>query len=244
MPCAILKSDALVYALLLGSAAERDLQRAILKSDALRQAAWVPSLAKAVAQLPKSARLPLLDLAMPALKQLADADRVALLAVADKLIAADRRLSLAEFVLQTVLTRRLAPHAGRATPVRYAHVMPLRDDCAMLLSLVAHVAAQAARVPASELFMRGAAACAELGLSPADLTPVAAIDYARVRTALDHLHRLAPLAKPALIKALLAASGEAVPMPVATADLLRAICAALEAPIPPAVADTYTSHHW
>jgi hypothetical protein len=33
-------------------------------------------------------------------------------------------------------------------------------------------------------------------------------------------------------------------MPPAIADLLRAICAALEVPIPPAVAATYTAYHW
>ncbi|GAB3541217.1 M48 family metallopeptidase [Noviherbaspirillum agri] len=235
---------AVVYALLLDDGAQREAQLAILKNDAPQQAALAPSLAKAVALLPKSARLPLLDLAMPALKQLADTDRTALLAVADRLIATDNRLTLAEFVLQTVLMRRLAPYAGRATPVRFESLMPLREECALLLSLVAHVASQAVRIPAAELFARGAAACAELGLGAEDLMKAGAIDYTRIRASLEHVHQLAPLAKPALIKALLAASGEATPMPVATADLLRAICAALEAPVPPAVADTYTHHHW
>ncbi|HZW13745.1 MAG TPA: M48 family metallopeptidase [Noviherbaspirillum sp.] len=235
---------AVVYALLLDDGPQCDAQLAILKSDAPQQAALAPSLAKAVALLPKSARLPLLDLAMPALKQLADVDRSALLAVANKLIAADNRLTLAEFVLQTVLTRRLAPHAGRATPVRFDDLRPLREDCALLLSLVAHVASQSVQLSAVELFARGAAGCAELGLRAEDLTKASAIDYSRICTALDHVHQLAPLAKPALIKALLAASGDATPMPVVTADLLRAICAALEAPVPPAVADTYTHHHW
>lgn len=235
---------AVVYALLLGEGAERDTQLALLAGAAPSQAGLVPSLAKAVARLPKSARLPLLDLAMPSLRQLPEAGRAALLDNADKLIAADRRLTLAEFVLQTVLQRRLAPHAGRATPVRYHDLVPLRDDCAVLLSLVAHVAAPIAKTTAAALFTAGAARCAELGLTQDDLTPAAAIDYARVRAALDRALQAAPLAKPALIKALLAAAGEQTPMPVATADLLRAICAALEAPVPSAVADTYTNHHW
>jgi len=58
------------------------------------------------------------------------------------------------------------------------------------------------------------------------------------------VHQLAPLAKPSLVKALLAAAGQREPMPVALADLLRALCAAIEAPVPPAVAATYTAHHW
>ncbi len=234
---------AMVYALLLGEA-ERDTQLGILEKEAPQQASLVPFLAEAIGRLPKSARLPLLDLAMPALKQLPDSAKDALLATADRLIAADNKLTLAEFVLQTVLTRRLDPHAGRATPVRYARLEMLKEDCKVLLSLIAHVAAPGAGVPASALFANGAKRCEELALSASDLKPVAALDYAQVKIALDHAHQLAPLAKPALIKALLAAVGDSDPMPLATADLLRAICAALEAPVPPAVAATYTNYHW
>lgn len=235
---------AVVYALLLDTAAERDAQLAILKSEAMQQAALVPFLATAIEKLPKSARLPLLDLAMPALKRLSESEREKLLAIAGKLIAADNRFTLAEFVLQTVLARRLSMHAGRATPVRYGELSALKDDCAVLLSLVAHVTAAAGQVSSMDLFAKGAARCPELALSANSLMAAAAIDYPQVNAALDRAHQLAPLAKPALIKALLAAAGDASPMPIAVADLLRAICAALEAPVPPTVADTYTAHHW
>ena len=237
-------ASALVCALLLGCGEERAVQIAILEREAPHHAALAPTLADAIARLPRSARLPLLDQAMPALKQLLPADRVVLLATADRLIAADNKLTLAEFVLQTVLVRRLDTHAGRATPGRYADLPALRQDCTVLLSLVAHVAAPAAKRDARELFARAAAGCPQAGLSSAEPLPVATIDYERVKAALDRAHRLAPLAKPALIKMLLAAAGDADPMPLAVADLLRAICAALEAPVPPAVAKTYTTSHW
>ncbi len=234
---------AIVYALLLDSEGD-DAQIAILKRDAEQQAALALFLMDTIRRLPKSARLPLLDLAMPALKQLSGAQRTALLATADRLVAADSKLTLAEFVLQTVLTRRLDPHAGRATPVRYPDLSALRDDCVVLLSLVAHVAAPTAKVSADALFTAGAGRCQQADLSSASLIPVVTLDYARVKIALDHAHALAPLAKPILIKALLSAAGDANPMPVVTADLLRAMCAALEAPIPSAVAATYTRYHW
>ena len=237
-------SSALALALLLGEGDERAAQIAILRRDAPQHAALAPYLADAVARLPKSARLPLLDQAMPALKQLLAEGRAALLANVDRLIAADNKLTLAEFVLQTVLARRLDAHAGRATPVRYGDLRALRQDCAVLLSLVAHVAAPAANAKAYELFARAAASCPQAGLSANDLLRVDAIDYARVRIALDRAHQLAPLAKPALIKMLLAAAENPEAMPLASADLLRAICAALEAPIPPVVASTYTTYHW
>jgi hypothetical protein len=234
---------AVVYALLLGGA-ERDTQLAVLNSDALAQAALAPVLARAIERMPKSARLPLLDMAMPALKQLSYTARTTLLAVADRLIAADKKMSLAEFVLQTVLVRRLDPRAGRATPVRFTQLEQLRADCITLLSLVAHAAAPGANRTVSDLFANGAERSPELGLSAAELADVAVIDFQNVKAALDRVHQLAPLAKPAFIKAVLAASGDTEPMPVATADLLRAICAAIDAPVPSAVAATYAAYHW
>jgi Zn-dependent protease with chaperone function len=235
---------AVVYALLLGNGAERDAQLALLARDAPQQAQLAPYLAQAIAQLPKSARLPLLDRAMPSLKQLPQSARAALLATVDKLIAADSKLTLAEFVLQTVLARRMDRHAGRAIPVRHARLAAVKEDCIVLLSLVAHAAAPIVHATAEQMFSDGAARCAGLELSSADLMALAAIDYTRVKIALDRAHQLAPLAKPALIKALLGAAGGSDPMPPAIADLLRAICAALEVPIPPAVAATYTAYHW
>jgi len=240
---------AVVYALLLGDA-ERDAQLGILERGAPSQAALVPHLANAIGRMPKSARLPLLDLAMPALKQLHHPARIALLDTVDRLIAADNKMSLAEFVLQSVLARRLDPGAARPTPVRFAQLQALKAESIVLLSLVAHVAAPAAflapaaRDSPADLFASGAARCPELGLTANDLMDVASLDFARVNAALDRARQLAPLAKPALIKALLAAAGDAEPMPVAVADLLRAICAAIDSPIPPAVAATYAVHHW
>jgi hypothetical protein len=233
-----------VYALLLERGIERDTQMAVLQADVPQQAAFARYLAESIDKLPRSARLPLLDLTMPALRQLSEMDRSQLLKMADKLIAADNKITLAEFVLQTVLTRRLDMHAGRATPVRFSGIAALKSECAMLLSLVAHVvASDDARIrheTAVQAFMRGAASCQELGLSPDDLTALSAIRLSNAKAALDRANQLAPLAKPALIKALLASASGEDRLTVAAADILRAICAALDAPIPPAVAATYT----
>jgi Zn-dependent protease with chaperone function len=235
---------AVVYALLLERGIERGTQMLVLQADAPQQASFVRYLAESIDKLPRSARLPLLDLAMPALRQLSEAQRTVLLATADKLLAADNKITLAEFVVQTVLTRRLDLHSGRATPVKFSSATELKSECAMLLSLVAHVVASAGSRIQSEApvqaFMRGAACYPELGLSPEDLFPISSIGFFNVKTALDRANQIAPLAKPALIKALLATASATERLPIAAADMLRAICAALDAPVPPAVAATYT----
>lgn len=238
---------AVVYALLYERGIPDNPQAAVLQAQVPQQAALVAYLAQAIGRLPPGARLPLLDLAMPALRQLAQTERDELLVVAGHLIGADQRVTLAEFVLETVLSRRLAAHAGRAVPVRFASLAPLKQDCALMLSLVAHVTVMAAQQAqdqtetAAQAFMRGAALCPALSLTPADLCGIAEVGFARVKAALDRANQLAPLAKPGLIKALVAAAvcDDSTVLPMEIADLLRAVCAALEAPLPPAVIAAY-----
>ena len=230
---------ALAYAMLLGEAADRAAQIALLQAQAPQQERLVDALAAALSGLRRSARLPLLDLAMPALRLLPQDQRARFLAIVAQLIATDARVTLTEFVIETLLGRRLAAHAGRATPVSFQHLSALRDDCAVLLSLVSHVAAAAAGVPALGLYLRGVAAAPEARVSVAGLVDVAAIGFDPVRRALDRANALAPLKKPALIKMLLAAATQHERLPDAAADVLRAICAALDAPIPPVVSASY-----
>lgn len=234
---------ALVYALLLEREVQPNPQRELVQRQMPQQAAFIVYLADAVAQLPKGARLPLLDLAMPALRELSQGERAHMLTMVDQLIAADNKVTLAEFVLQTVLTRRLSARAGRAVPVKYSTLAALKAECAILLSLVAQIVARTERAPVPQAslaaFLRGAALLPELGLAAADLRTAADIGFGTVRQALDRGNQLAPLVKPALIKALTATAGTQETLPIELADVLRAICAALEAPLPPAVADAY-----
>lgn len=237
-------ATALVYALLLLRSTAQNDRSAVLSSHLPQQAGQVTALLLALKQLPGHARLPLLDLAMPALRQLTLAERAPLLANVTRLIAADQRISLDEFVLQTVLTRRLDMHAGRAVPVRFLSLPELQHESAVLFSLTAHVMASLLHQPAVSLFMRAAMACPQLTLSERDLLAAHALDFGIVKAALDRSNQLAPLAKPVLIKAMLAMVGEPAAIPLLAADLLRAMCAALDAPMPPRVAEVYAASGW
>jgi hypothetical protein len=201
-------------------------------------------LARSIKQLPKNARLPLLDLSMPALRQLSAADRATLLLNVDRLIVADRRVTLYEFVLQTVLTRRLDARAGRAIPIRFSSLAELKQECADLLSLAAHVASPLVHQSPVALFMLAVAACPQLDLTAQHLTDAQALGFSKVKAALDRANQLAPLVKPALIKALAAIADVQQPVPLEVADLLRAICSAIEAPMPASVAAIYTASGW
>ncbi|HYM47684.1 MAG TPA: M48 family metallopeptidase, partial [Burkholderiaceae bacterium] len=184
--------------------------------------------------LPPGVRQPLLDVAMPALRKLPEQTRQRVLKVSHLLVAADGRVSVREFLLFTILQRRLGPNAGRAVPVRYRAVKERADDAALVLSLVAAV-----RLPkqAEHAFNAGA-----LLLPGADVRFVAAnaLKLDDVSAALDRLNQLAPLAKPQLIKAATAAAFVDNETNWRAASTLRMICAALDAPLPPQVAAAET----
>ncbi len=183
-------------------------------------------------QLPPGARQPLLDLAMPALRKLPDAARQRILKLAHVLIVADGRVSVREFLLFTILKRRLGPDASKAVPVRYRAVSERAQDAALVLSLIAVV-----RLPKQpeHSFNAGALLLPE---SDVEFVGAEAIKLDDVAAALDRLNQLAPLAKPQLIKAATAAAFVDSETNWRAASTLRMICAALDAPLPPQIAAT------
>jgi len=184
---------------------------------------------EAVQQLPPGARLPLLDRVMPTLRKLPQDAAARLLRLAHGLIVADGRITLAEFLLFTVLKRRIGPDAHRAVPVKYASVAQLAPEAALVLSLVATV-----RLPETPERAFNAGLLLLPGVDAA-LVPAEKIALDAVSRALDKLNQLAPLAKPAFIKACAATAFVDGATNWKAASCLRTICAALDAPLPPQV---------
>jgi hypothetical protein len=169
---------------------------------------------------------------MPVLRKLPDPTRQRMLKLSRLLIAADGRVTVLEFLLFTILQRRLGPSAGRAVRVRYRSVSERAQDVALVLSLVAAV-----RLPArpEHAFNAGALLLPECDLQ---LVLPDAIKLNEVSAALDRLNELAPLAKPQLIKAATAAAFVDNETNWRAASTLRMLCAALDAPLPPQVSES------
>jgi uncharacterized tellurite resistance protein B-like protein len=180
-------------------------------------------LAPLVAQLDRAYRLPLVALALPVLRtELDQAGRGAFLAAMRAAIEADSRLTLGEFVLDTILDWNLGPKAKRAGGVRFRSREQLKDECGLILSLLAHAGGSQA------LFAKVAP-----GL---DMVSRESLQLRKVSEALERLSQLAPLEKEPFIAACaeLIAADENVRL--VEHELLRAIAAALDCPMPPAVA--------
>lgn len=226
------RAQLLVLALLVDKGSDVAAQQRQAIVDALgAQAAVEVDVLHAKAQaLPPGGRLPLLDLAMPALRKLPPSGGDRLLMLAHTLILADGRMTLAEFLLFTVLKRRIGTDAQRAVPLRYRAVTELPEDAARVLSLLAHV--RDPQTP-SRVF---ALAVPELPAVTLTLMGREEMALDRIAAALDRLNQLVPLAKPGFIKACAAvalADGGAPHWKAASC--LRTICAALDSPLPPAL---------
>lgn len=210
-------------------------QRALLQS-ALRLEARqaLDAVLPGVDALAPSRRMPLLELAIPALKELPAPDLRAFTETVRRLVDADQEVDLFEYTLQGVLRSRirgwLEPEAGAR--VDHTSLTPLRAECRLLLSTLARMGA--GEVPAERAFNAAAAALgtvSALGLAPEGECTLTAVDAA--------LGRLAHLAYP-IRGRVLSACTEVVladrKVAVEEAELLRAIAAALDCPMPPLLA--------
>jgi hypothetical protein len=103
----------------------------------------------------------------------------------------------------------------------------------VLLSLLAH--AGGLGMPAFDAGMKA------LGLSGGVLRSRSELTIAAVESALSELKLLAPLKKPILIKACLEVVMANGKLTVAEGELMRAICAALDSPLPPILETTETA---
>jgi len=182
-------------------------------------------------------RLPVIDLALPALKAAPDAVKRDLVAALETVAHADRRVSLHEFVVLALVREQLAPKAKpAATPGR--KLADLQAEAATLLSLIAHAGTRADATGARQAALQTAleAGCKIIGI-PAQAAAGAALNLEAARGALEALKALAPMQKAVLVKALFAAATADGTIRVGEAELMRLAGAVLDCPLPPLLAE-------
>jgi Zn-dependent protease with chaperone function len=223
-------AQAVMLGLLLGEeATARGRQLRALEALGLAELARKSEvLAPLVRSLDRAYRLPLVALALPALRELDEAGRAAFLGAMRATIEADARLTLSEFVLDTILDWNLGPRSRRAGRVAFGDRKALAGDVALVLSLLAHAGGDAAKAP--EAFAKGAQAAGMAGL---ELTPADALKLGRVTEALERLSQLAPLEKEPLLAACQAVVDADRNVRLGEHELVRAVSVALDCPMPP-----------
>ena len=179
-----------------------------------------------VGGLARNHMLALAELAVPAIKAEMQEERDRFIADLEAVVEADRRVTLTEFILQSLLRQRLREGAGQPIPTLFRTLAEVADDAYLVLSLVAFAAGKDAK----GAYEKGAAV---LGLGARPWLGPAALENARIRDALERLRQLAPFVKPTLLKACLEAAAADGVFRLAEAELVRMVAATLDCPVPP-----------
>lgn len=221
-----------VYALLLGDVAEERARvaRALVDHETKAGAdGRLSAICAAVGKLELRYRLPLLDLAAPALRRLPDDDRNAVIGIAEKLTRIDRKVTLFEFVLLILLKKQLRAGSFKEEKIRYRRFGPVLPEIRILLTLMSRAGARNAR-QAEEAYARAMASFSKVALSPAN---EAYCQLDAMEGVLTKLSALSPLLKGSLISACADCVLHDGKITSEEAELLRAVAEALDCPIPP-----------
>jgi Zn-dependent protease with chaperone function len=226
---------AVVFGLLL----DRDPSVRRAQLDALRAGvdaavyAEAVKLAPALEQCPTEGRLPLIDLALPALRRLSEPQHRVFRTAVERLIGADAKLSLFEFTLQRVLLRHLEPHFHPVPPpsVAYGSLRAVSRQASLLLSILAH-AGQAQPERAAQAFGSGATHLAETR-AVAQLLPFEQCGLGDLDRALAELAKASPSMKRKLLEACAATIAFDKRVTIQEGELLRAVSDSLDCPMPP-----------
>jgi Zn-dependent protease with chaperone function len=188
-------------------------------------------LVEASGSLPNASRLPLIDLAIPALREMSDKQYAALKDNVEQLIAADGRLDLFEWTLKRLLLHHLDAHfkPGPDPAVRYYNLKPLAEPCGVVLSALAHIGQRDAGA-ARAAFDAGVE---QLGLSGLSMRERKRVDLREVGRSLDKLVQSSPREKKKLIRACAHAISMDGEVTRGEGELMRAIADSLNVPMPP-----------
>jgi len=226
----------LIYSLLLSfDSSIRQNQLELLGSDVSPAAAeetlriWPQASSVAI-----HAKLPLVDVALPALRQLSRDQYQQFSRAIQHLIEADNEIDLFEYVLQKIVLRHLDPHfsGARKPVVQYYSLKPLLPDCAVLLSALARVG-QDDTDKVAAAFQQGSQPLAYAAQSEISLVSSEECELSKVNSALNRLSQAAPQIKKNVLDACaqtVAADGF---IQEAEAEMLRAIADTLDCPLPP-----------
>lgn len=176
-------------------------------------------------------RIPVIELAIPALKQLSLKQYQLFKHNLTALIEIDQRINLFEWSMQKILLHHLDGHFSKrpAVKARYSRLDELRQETAVILSVLAHTG-QDNEDDAAHAF---AAAAEEAGIAGLNLLPINQLSLTRLEQALAKLNQLKPLQKPRLLKACVHCIAFDQRIAPAEVELLRAFSSVLDCPMPP-----------
>jgi hypothetical protein len=177
-------------------------------------------------------RLPILDLALPVLRQMSASQYAKFKVLIQILVEADARLSFFEFALQQIITHRLgASYRRHKREVVYRNMGSLASDAANILSRLANIGHP------HEVAAQAAYKCGWDKLNIQDsrrkMIPAGQVSYGALRVALQRFALAAPSVKKAFLDACAQCVLHDEHVTPEETELVRAVAYALDIPLPP-----------
>lgn len=225
-------AQAIVYSLLLARMEAAEANQLFMEKTGQKSIhLYIDDLLEQIQQLEKRQRLPLLELVLPTLKQLDVAEVRAFLKLIAELAAADKKISLFEFVLLTIINQQINPDNRFVDKVKYHSFRPLLGDIQRIISILVQSSGQASdKIAAS--YTRVLATFTSNDMA---MIPIRQCGYKDIAQALNRLRLLSPMLKKSIIDACAdAILDDGIVMPT-EAELLRAVAESLDCPMPPLI---------
>lgn len=224
---------AILYGLLLGRDADTRQQRMTWMQANLPPllSDWLLELGPMLEQLPDGRRLPLLELAIPALKQLGPHDFVSLKRDIGTLLISTKQLDLIEWALLRIVERNLGMQ--RAVEGRLPLAALGSESCVLLAALSR--AGNTSEEAATEAFQ---AAWSTLPFTARALVEQPRASISELNDALSRLNQMRSLQKPQLLKAMARCIEHDGRISASEAELMRAVADTLDCPMPPLLSDS------
>ena len=224
-----------ILALLLEESSNENLENGlgmIARSETAEFADTVRTLLEPVRKLGTSARLPLLNIALPALREMQQEQRNRLLEIAETLVKSDRRYTVFEFAFLTILQEQLGEQSGNDIPVRFFSFRDVENEIGLLMSIMARVGSNDEKT-INETYRN-----IMKQFSAETLEPLKKQDC-KLESLIAALHKL-NMASPLLKQSIIQACADCIVLDNRILDreagMLQAISASLDCPMPPLAA--------
>jgi len=186
--------------------------------------------------MPPQAKIPLVDLALPALRRLSRQQFEQFRAATETLVASNTETDLFVYMLRKIVVRHLEtyffPEQRRVT--QFYALRPLAPDCGVLLSATAY-AGQENATKAYAAFGQGAESLSRAARSEIPWLPPDQCDLSHIDAALARLSQAVPQIKKNVLNACAQTVVADGVIQEGEAELLRAIADTLDCPVPPFV---------
>ena len=177
--------------------------------------------------LDRRLRLPIIDIALPQIKQLSSDKRQSFVNTVEAVLKADNRYTLNEFTIFTIIQQSLSDKSGRADVVRYHSFKSLKGELRLLMSMMVLCSGQSQQRK-SDMYRRATRVFIneELPLYEEAVKP------SEISDALERIRKSSmPLRKIFIEVCVDIVMDDGIIMP-AEAELLRAICESIDCPMP------------